>query len=157
MTHLSPADAVRRGSPPASRPPWPALFGDHTRLCQALAGRRAIITALEAAWVAAAETDAARHAGRDVRVDDRSTWDRATWDRYLAAACRHEPDFKPRIMRLLCEVESLERLLSMPCGAKRHDRAQLELSRSSAARPSASRASTGVTDTISQVKSASCC
>ena len=66
------------------------------------------------AWVTAAEADAVRNTIRDVRIDDRGTWDKATWSRYLAAASVHELDFKPRIRRLLREIDSLEKLLAMP-------------------------------------------
>ena len=115
MTHSSPAAALRRAPQRASlnSPSLPALLGDRSRLRQALADRHAAIAAIEVTWVAASEADAAQHASRDVRMDDRSTWDHATWDRYLVAASKHEPDYKPRIMRLLREAESLERLLAM--------------------------------------------
>ena len=115
MTHLSPT-AVRRASRPASLTArsLPALLGDRSRLREALATKRAQVVSLEAAWVAASEADAARAGNRNVRMDDRSTWDKATWDRYLlTAAATHEPDFKPRIMRLLREIDSLEALLAM--------------------------------------------
>ena len=49
-------------------------------------------------------------------MDDRATWDTATWNRYLAAAETCEPVFKPRIRRLLVEIENLEKLLVMPEG-----------------------------------------
>ena len=114
MTHLSPT-AVRRAPSPASLTarPLPALLGDRSRLREALAAKRAQVVSLEAAWVAASEADAARAGNRNVRMDDRSTWDKATWDRNLTAAATHEPDFKPRIMRLLREIDSLEALLAM--------------------------------------------
>jgi hypothetical protein len=51
-------------------------------------------------------------------MDDRETWDRATWDRYLAAASRHEPDYMPRIRRLLGEIDNIEKLLALPCGTE---------------------------------------
>jgi hypothetical protein len=92
----------------------PPLSGNRTALREAVTAKRAQMAAIEAAWVAAAEIDMARHLGHGVRADDRSTWDRATWSRYLAAAEAHEPDFKPRIRRLLTEIESLERLLASP-------------------------------------------
>src|SRR3954452_5879039 len=115
MTHLSPT-AVRRAPSPASLTarPLPALLGDRSRLLEALATKRAEVASLEAAWVSASEADAARAGDRKIRMDDRSTWDKATWERYLAAAATHEPDFKPRIMRLLREIDNLEALLAMP-------------------------------------------
>ena len=104
------ASALSSPSPTAT----PPLLGNRQRLRDTLAAKRAAVAALEAAWVAAAEADAARGISRGVRVDDRSTWDKTTWSRYLAAASAHEPDFKPRIMRLLREIENLEKLLGMP-------------------------------------------
>ena len=90
------------------------MLGNGTSLTASLAAKRAAVASLEAAWVAAAEADAARTNTRNVRMDDRSTWDRATWDRYLTAASNHEPDYKPRIKRLLREIDNLEALLAMP-------------------------------------------
>jgi len=116
MTHLPRGGGQTLAPPPVNRAPTPTppLLGNRQRLRDALAAKRAGVTALEAAWVAAAEADAARATSRDVRIDDRGTWDKATWARYLAAAAAHEPDFKPRIMRLLREIDSLEKLLAMP-------------------------------------------
>ena len=92
----------------------PSLLGDRLPLREALAAKRAAVAALEAAWVAAAEADAVHNTSHDVRIDDRGTWDKATWSRYLAAASVYELDFKPPIRRLLCEIDSLEKLLTMP-------------------------------------------
>jgi hypothetical protein len=66
--------------------------------------------------VAAAEADAAVGRTRAVRMDDRETWDPVTWDRYLAAASMHEPDYMPRIKRLLSEITNIEKLLALPSG-----------------------------------------
>lgn len=62
--------------------------------------------------MAAAEAEVAKHLPKHVRVDDRSTWDRATYCKYLAEAERIEPEFKPRLKRLLTEIDALERLIS---------------------------------------------
>jgi hypothetical protein len=78
--------------------------------------KRATIARLETAWVAAAEADAAVGRSRDVRMDDRETWDRADWDRYLAAASKHEPDYLPRIKRRPGEITNIEKLLALPSG-----------------------------------------
>ena len=116
MTQLSHATTARRTTPIASiaPPTFTALLGDRSRLSAALLDKRAAIARLEAEWVAAAEADAAIGLSRAVRVDDRETWDRATWDRYLAAASRHEPDYMPRIRRLLGETQVIEKLLALP-------------------------------------------
>ena len=116
MTHLSPGGGQKLASRPTSRmrAPLPPLLGDRRRLQDALAARCAAMLRLEADWVAASEADAARGCGSHVRMDNRSTWDTATWNRYLAAAERHEPTFKPRIRQLLIEIENLEKLLAMP-------------------------------------------
>jgi hypothetical protein len=116
MTHSSPAATMRRTPPHASPAPssFTALLGDRSRLRSALLDKRTTIDQLETAWVAAAEADAAVGRARAVRMDDRETWDRATWDRYLAAASTHEPDYMPRIKRLLGEIANIEKLLALP-------------------------------------------
>jgi hypothetical protein len=100
MLHLSPSQTARR-----------AVLS-----VLPLAAKRTAIAGLESAWVAATETDAARHA----RMDDRATWDKSTWVRYLAATAVHEPRFKPRIMRLLREISSIETGLTMPTFPDKH-------------------------------------
>ena len=119
MSHVSPGGGQTLAPSLASRSPMatPPLLGNRQRLRDALATKRAAVASLEAAWVAAAEADIARNASRDVRIDDRSTWDKTTWSRYLVAASAHEPDFKPWIMRLLREIDSVEKLLDMPGAA----------------------------------------
>ena len=116
MTHLPAGGGQTLVPPLASRTSMamPPLLGDRLPLREALAAKRAAVTALEAAWVTAAEADAVRNTSRDVRIDDRGTWDKATWSRHLAAASVHEFDFKPRIRRLLREIDSLEKRLAMP-------------------------------------------
>ena len=118
MTHLSPAATVRRSLPPVpvARPLFTTLLGDRSRLRSALLDKRTTITRLETAWVAAAEADAAVGRSQAVRMDNRETWDSRTWDRYLAAASKHEPDYRPRIKRLLSEIDNIEKLLSLPSG-----------------------------------------
>ncbi len=119
MTHLSLAAPARDAPPHASTPPadFTALLGDRSRLRSALENKRISITMLESDWVAAAEADAAVGRGRTVRMDDRETWDRPTWDRYLAAASKYEPDYMPRIKRLLGEIDNLLKLLALPSEA----------------------------------------
>jgi len=105
MTHLSPG---RRHSP--SR----LGFGiDRLRLREAITSRRAALAELETAMVAVCEQQAARSAGHDVRIDDRTTWDKPMWDRYLAAAANHEADYMPRMLRLLGEIDRFERMMSL--------------------------------------------
>jgi hypothetical protein len=116
MAHISRcrgASPAAPGASPRSLSTTP-LLGDRSRLTAALATKRAAVAELEAAWVAAAEAAIIRHIGGSVRIDDRATWDKATWLRYLAAAEQQEPEFKPRLKRLLTEIDSLEKLLSMP-------------------------------------------
>lgn len=114
---------ARRALPPAAASPsFTALLGDRSRLRSALLDKRATIARLEAAWVAAAEADATAGRGRAVRMDNRESWDRATWDRYLAAASQREPDYMPRIKRLLGELASIEKLLALPSGQSRPPR-----------------------------------
>jgi hypothetical protein len=121
MTHLSPAATMRHTLPPASTGhAFTALLGDRSRLNAALLDKRATIARLETEWVAAAEADAAVGHARSVRMDDRETWDRATWDRYLTAASKHEPDYMPRIRRLLTEIDNINKLLALPSGPVAH-------------------------------------
>ena len=124
MTRLSPATTARRALPPAAvaSPAFTALLGDRGRLRSALLDKRATIARLEAAWVAAAEADATAGRARAVRMDNRNSWDRATWDRTLAAASQREPEFMPRIKRLLGELASIEKLLALPSGQSRPPR-----------------------------------
>lgn len=118
MTDLSPAATTRQAPPAASPavPPFTALLGDRNRLRAVLQEKRTTVTRLEILWVATAEADAAPGRDQSVRMDDRGTWDRATWNRYLVAASRHEPDYMPRIRRLLREIDAIERLLALPSG-----------------------------------------
>ncbi len=117
MTHLPPAATIQRALPPASAAhAFTALLGDRSRLNAALLDKRATIAQLETEWVAAAEADAAAGHARAVRMDDRETWDRTTWDRYLTAASKHEPDYMPRIRRLLTEIDNIEKLMALPSG-----------------------------------------
>jgi hypothetical protein len=121
MIHMSPAATMQRASPPASATcSFVALLGDRGRLRAALLDKRATIARPETAWVAAAEADAAAGRGRIVRMDDRETWDHATWNRYLAAAARPEPNYMPRIRRLLGGIANIEKLLALPSGQAAH-------------------------------------
>src|SRR4051794_25505282 len=125
MTHLFPAEAARAAPQSISRAgsPQPPLLGNRAPLRQAIAAKRARIAQLEAAWVAAAEAELARHPRHGIRIDDRATWDRETWTRYLAAAEACEPEFKPPIRRLLDEIAATERLLAAPVAERGPSRA----------------------------------
>ena len=116
MTHMSPTATMQRALPPASAALAFAQLGDRSRLNAAVLNKRATIARLEAEWVAAAEADAAAGHARTVRMDDRETWDAATWNRYLTAASKHEPDYMPRIRRLLTEIDNIEKLMTLPSG-----------------------------------------
>ena len=102
-------------TPPASGQVHPHL--DRDRLRAGIARRRQALANLEAALVAACEQAAARGAAGFVRMDDRETWDHAMWQRYLNAAARLEPDFGPRMRRLLLEIDQLTRLMALPVAA----------------------------------------
>ena len=106
---------VTSGGGPAGAPPalaatrfQPSL--DRSRLREAIAVRRQRLADL----VAACERAVAHGAGRQIRVDDRTTWDRAAWNRYVGTATRLEPDFMPEMLRLIREIERLERLAALP-------------------------------------------
>ena len=117
MTHLS-AGGAGTTAPPAmiNRPhrPFEGHHLDLDRLRQGIAGRRQRMLDLEVALVAACETAAARGRSNGVYMDDRETWDRATWSRYLAAAARLEPDYGPKMRKLLQEIDQLSRLTELP-------------------------------------------
>lgn len=125
MTHLASGDAgaaalptrlsTSHPTPPASGQVHPHLDRDCLRA--GIARRRQTLADLEAAMVAACEQAAARGAAGFVRIDDRATWDRAMWQRYLDAAARLEPDFGPRMRRLLLEIDQLTRLIELPIAA----------------------------------------
>lgn len=111
MTYI-PIGAVQTAPRMVTRASLPPLSGNLAQLRAALADKRLMVSRLEAGWVAAAEAAIARHLPKHVRLDDRGTWDGPTYRRYLAQAEKIEPEFKPRIRRLLSEIDSLERLLS---------------------------------------------
>jgi len=90
---------------------------DRNGLCAGIDQRRERLASLEAALVTACEAAAARGGARTMQIDDRETWDRATWQRYLKAAAQLEPDYGPRMRRLLLEIGHLERLLRLPVAA----------------------------------------
>ncbi|MEO8716537.1 MAG: hypothetical protein ABI369_16150, partial [Acetobacteraceae bacterium] len=89
---------------------------DRKGLRQGIAERRQHLLDLETALVAACEARAARGRARGVRMDDRETWDKATWTRYLDAATTLEPEYDPRMRRLLREIDRLARLAELPVG-----------------------------------------
>ena len=119
MTHMTPGG----GLPVASRTPAATKFQpsatarvlslDYRRLCEAIAVRRQRLAEREADLVAACEKAVAHGAARHIRVDDRATWDRAAWNRYVGTAMRLEPQFMPEILRLVGEIELLERLVAL--------------------------------------------
>lgn len=112
MTYHRPTGTVLAVPSATSRTKLPPLTGNLAPLRAALADKWALVSRLEANWVAAAEREVAKHLPTHVRIDDRATWDGPTHIRYLAEAEKVEPEFKPRIKRLLGEIDSLERLLS---------------------------------------------
>ena len=113
MTHMTP-----RGDPPIAPPSLsatrfePSL--DRGRLREAIAVRRQRLAEREADLVAACEKAVAHGAARHVRLGDRTTWDRAAWNRYVGTAMQLEPDFMPEMLRLIREIERLERLAALP-------------------------------------------
>jgi len=117
MPHIHPSGDIRVAPiehadiPPTIRP---TSGFDHLHLRQAIRDRRARLAAMETSMVAACEHEAAHGLAHDVRIDDRETWDKPTWDRYLAAAIRCEPEYMPAMLRILIEIEQLERLMQLP-------------------------------------------
>jgi hypothetical protein len=92
--------------------PHPTLDRDAVR--RGIVRRRQCLAELETALVAACEAAALRASDSRIRGDDRATWDHATWQRYLDAAARLEPEYGPRMRRLLQDIDRLTRLLSLP-------------------------------------------
>jgi hypothetical protein len=99
-----------RTSPATAFPP--SL--DRSRLREAIAVRRQRLAECEADLVAACERAVAHGAGRHIRLDDRKTWDRAAWSRYVGTATQLEPEFMPEMLRLIRDIERLERLAALP-------------------------------------------
>jgi hypothetical protein len=91
---------------------------DRLRLREAVAARRQRLAECEADLVAACENAVAHGAGRHIRVDDRTTWDRAAWDRYVGTATQLEPEFMPEMLRLIRDIERLERLAALPTASQ---------------------------------------
>jgi hypothetical protein len=111
MTHMTSGG----GPPVALRTPAATGFQspiDCSRLREAIAVRRQRLAECEADLVATCEKAVARGAGRHIRLDDRATWDRAAWNRYTAM--RLEPEFMPEMLRLIRDIERLERLAALP-------------------------------------------
>jgi hypothetical protein len=118
MTHVTPG-----GGPPVALPtlisrPQASATGrvpslDYRRLREAIAVRRQRLAEREADLVAACEKAVAHGAARHIRVDDRATWDRAAWNRYVGTAMRLEAQFMSDILRLIGEIERLERLAAL--------------------------------------------
>ena len=117
MTHMTP-----RGAPPVAPPSLsatrfqPSL--DRGRLREAVAVRRQRLAEREADLVAACEKAVAHGAGRHIRLDDRTTWDRAAWNRYVGTATDLEPEFMPEMLRLIRDIERLERLAALPTASQ---------------------------------------
>ena len=113
MTYVTPGGGPP-GAPPALAATRVQPSLDRGRLREAIAVRRQRLAEREADLVAACERAVAHGAGRQIRVDDRATWDRAAWNRYVGTATRLEPDFMPEMLRLIREIERLERLAALP-------------------------------------------
>ena len=117
MTHMTPGG----GPPVASRTPATTGFQpplDRNQLRGAIAVRRQLLAEREADLVAACEKAVAHGAGRHIRLDDRTTWDRAAWNRYIETATRLEPAFMPDMLRLIRDIERLERLAALPAASQ---------------------------------------
>ena len=113
MTHMT------LGGTPFVTPPAPATARfqpslDRSRLHEAIALRRQRLAERDADLVAACEKAVARGAGGHIRLDDRATWDRAAWNRYVGTATQLEPEFMPEMLRLIRDIERLERLVALP-------------------------------------------
>jgi hypothetical protein len=87
---------------------------DRDALKLGIAKRRAAARRIELELILACECAAFR-----VRAlpPKRGQWDRATLDRYLTTAIRLERTVGPELRRLYREIESLERLVSLPFAA----------------------------------------
>ena len=112
MTHVTPGG----GLPDAPRTATATRFQpslDYRRLREAIAVRRRRRADREADLVAACEKAVAHGAGRQIRLDDRATWDRAAWNRYVGTATDLEPEFMPEMLRLIRDIERLERLAAL--------------------------------------------
>jgi hypothetical protein len=119
MTHPTPGGAghcIARAMP--SSTPLSRHHLDRNILRHGIAARRHRLAELETSMAEACERAAMRGACRNVRMDDCKTWDKATWQRYLEVAARLEPDYLPRMRRLLRDIDRFERLLALPMAAE---------------------------------------
>ena len=115
MTHPTPGGTGLRIAPATpSSTPVSQRHLDRNILRHGIAARHHRLAELETSMVEACERAAMRGACRNVRIDDSKTWDKATWQRYLEAAARLEPDYLPRMRRLLRDIDRFERLLTLP-------------------------------------------
>ncbi len=117
MTHMTSG-----GSPPVAPPAraiaWFQPSLDRNRLREAIAVRRQRLVEREADLVAACEKAVAHRAGRQIRVDDRTTWDRAAWNRYIETATQLVPALMPEMLRLIRDIERLEQLATLPAASQ---------------------------------------
>ena len=97
-----------------SSAPIPQRHLDRNILLHGIAARRRRLAELETSMVEACERAAARGACRRVRMNNHDTWDKATWRRYIEAVARLEPDYMPKMRRLLRDIERFEHLLTLP-------------------------------------------
>ena len=119
MIEPSSGGANLRNAPATPRwAPVPQRHLDRNMLVHGIAARRRRLAELETSMVEACERAAVRGASCKVRMNDHDTWNKATWQRYLVAAARLEPDYMPRMRRLLCDIDRFERLLTLPMAAE---------------------------------------
>ena len=118
MIEPSSGGATLRIAPAMPRwAPVPQRHLDRNILLHEIAARRRRLAELETSMVEACERAAVGGARRRVRMNDHDTWDKATWQRYLVAVARLEPDYMPKMRRLLRDIDRFERLLTLPIAA----------------------------------------
>ena len=113
MTHMTSGG----GSPVALR--TLAITGfksslDRDRLREAIAVRRQRLAECEADLVAACERSLAYGAGDTSASTTAQPGTVAAWSRYIGTSLRLEPEFMPEMLRLIRDIERLERLAALP-------------------------------------------
>jgi len=91
---------------------------DYDALTRAIALRKDEAQQIQSEIDLACENAANRHAATHPSGADRSAWTAAAWNRYVAAAVKMERLYGARLRRLYQDIQTLERLPSLPHSAR---------------------------------------
>ncbi|WOJ91723.1 hypothetical protein RZS28_18520 (plasmid) [Methylocapsa polymorpha] len=91
---------------------------DYDALTSAIAFRKAEAQQIQTAIDLVCENAANRHAATHPSGANRSAWSPPAWNRYVAAAVKMERLYGARLRRLYQDIQTLERLASLPHTAR---------------------------------------